>query len=40
MNDNNNFFFRAHDESKNGNSKKINAIAFKEQLSATLFSDL
>ena len=29
-----------NDESKNGNSKKINATAFTEQLSITLFSIL
>ena len=28
-------FFRANDESKNGNSKNINAPAFKEQLFIT-----
>ena len=37
---NNEFFFRANDKNKTGNSKNINETAFKEQLSITLFSNL
>ena len=40
MSNNNEFLFRANDESKNDNSKNINVTAFMEQLSITMFSNL